>query len=61
MFNKHFNDFCLFCTGRKIKELYECEDTACPFYPFKYGDDFDEPSLSKGICKKLMKETGMVE
>lgn len=58
MHNKHFNDFCILCTGRNIQEIKGCNDKNCPFYPFKYGGL--EKEVESDICKKLMKETGMV-
>ena len=57
--SKHYNDFCIYCVGRKYKEIRECDDKVCPFYPFRFGGL--EPEIEKDICKKLLKESGMVE
>jgi hypothetical protein len=57
--SKHFNDFCIYCTGRKYKDIKECDDTNCPFYPFRYGGL--EKDVEKDICKKIMKETGVIK
>ncbi len=59
MMSKHWNSFCTFCTGNDIKEIRECADTYCPFYPFRRGGL--ERNVERDICKKLMKETGMVK
>ena len=32
---KFMNEFCHYCTGNDKKEIHECEDKNCPFYPFK--------------------------
>ena len=57
--SRHYNDFCLYCTGNKPKDIRKCTDKNCPFYRFKYGGL--EPEVEADICKKIMKETGMVQ
>lgn len=57
--SKNWNNFCLYCTGNKVREIRECEDRACPFYPFRKGGL--EREVEKDICQKILKETGMVE
>jgi len=49
----HYNDFCLYCCGNKKKDVRECRDISCPFYPFKYGGL--EPEVEQDICKKIVK------
>lgn len=39
------------------KEVNKCSDKHCPFYPFRHGDNFDE---DKEICKKLLKDIGVI-
>lgn len=56
--SKNYNSFCYYCVGGKVKDIRECEDKACPFYPFRMGGL--EPEVEKDIYKKLMKETGMI-
>lgn len=56
--SKAFNDFCLYCTGHDGKEIKECSDQDCPFYPFRFGGL--ERDVEKDICQKLMKETGLI-
>lgn len=56
--SKNWNNFCLYCTGNKVREIRECEDRACPFYPFRKGGL--EREVEKDICQKLLKETGVV-
>ena len=57
--SKSFNDFCLYCCGNDRKDIRECDDKNCPFYPFKFGGL--EPEVERDICRKLMKETGMIK
>ncbi|GAF71537.1 unnamed protein product [marine sediment metagenome] len=59
MSSQHYNDFCCYCTGQDCKEIRKCEDTDCPFFPFRYGGL--ERDVEKDICEKLMTETGMIE
>lgn len=56
--SKNWNDFCKYCTGNKVKDIRECDDKACPFFPFRRGGL--EPEVEADICKKLIKETGMI-
>lgn len=56
--SKNWNDFCVYCTGNKVKDIYECTDRSCPFYPFHMGGL--EKEVEADICKKLIKETGMI-
>lgn len=53
-----YADFCRYCTGNKVKDICECVDRSCPFFPFRRGGL--EPEVEADICKKLMKETGMI-
>ena len=46
-----YNKFCRYCTGNKTKEIRECDDENCVFYPFKYGGL--EKSIDVEIDKKL--------
>jgi len=39
------NSFCRYCEGDKVEDgltpddrIKECEDTSCPFYPFRQAD-----------------------
>lgn len=57
--SKNWNDFCLYCTGNEIKDIRECTDRDCPFYPFRRGGL--EPEVEKDICKKILKETGVLQ
>jgi len=52
--SKNFNDFCLYCTGNNRKDIHECDDTSCPFYPFRFGGL--EPEVEADLAKKLLKE-----
>lgn len=52
--SRNYNSFCCYCTGNKIKDIRECEDRACPFYPFRRGGL--EPEVEKDICKKIVSE-----
>lgn len=56
--SKHYNDFCKYCVGNELRDIRECDDRACPFFQFRYGGL--EPGVEKDICKKLIRETGMV-
>ena len=51
----HYNDFCLYCTGNKPKDIRKCVDKDCPFHRFKYGGL--EPEVEADIYKKIVKET----
>lgn len=57
--SKNWNDFCLYCTGNKVKDIRECEDRSCPFYPYRRGGL--ERDVEKEICQKLLKETGVLQ
>ena len=57
--SRNYNDFCLYCTGNKRKDIRECEDRNCPFYPFKRGGL--EREVEADICKKIVKETLTIE
>ena len=57
--SKNWNDFCCYCTGNKVKDIRECLDRACPFYPFRRGGL--EAEVEKEICQKLLKETGVLQ
>ena len=57
--SKNYNSFCYYCTGNNRKDIRECGDKSCPFYPFKFGGL--EPEVERDICRKLMKETGMIK
>ena len=52
--SRHFNDFCLYCTGNKRRDIRACDDRSCPFYRFKHGGL--EPEVEADICKKIVKE-----
>ena len=51
---KTYNSFCVYCVGNKIQEIRECDDRACPFYPFRRGGL--EPEVEKDICQKIVSE-----
>lgn len=57
--SKHWNDFCLYCTGNKLKDIRECDDRSCPFYPFRRGGL--EREVERDICEKILKETGVIQ
>lgn len=57
--SKNYNDFCYYCTGNKIKDIHECVDRACPFYPYRRGGL--ESQVEADICKKILKETGVLQ
>jgi hypothetical protein len=57
--SKHFNDFCCYCTGKDYTAIKKCDDTNCPFYPFKYGGL--EKEVEKDICKKILREGGIID
>ena len=52
--SKNWCDFCLYCTGNKVREIRECDDKACPFYPFRRGGL--ESEVEKEICQKIIGE-----
>ena len=52
--SKYWNDFCLYCTGNKVKDIRECDDRNCPFFPFRRGGL--EAEVEKDICKKIVGE-----
>ena len=52
--SKNWNDFCLYCTGNKVRDIRECDDRACPFYPFRRGGL--EKEVEADICKKIVSE-----
>ncbi len=52
--SKNWCDFCLSCTGNRVKDIRECDDKACPFYPFKRGGL--ELDVEKDICQKIVSE-----
>ena len=49
------NSFCRYCTGDDREEVIHCDDTNCPFYPFKWADITHEDD--REISKKLIGET----
>jgi hypothetical protein len=53
--SKNWNDFCCYCTGNRIKEIRECIDRNCPFFPFRRGGL--EEQVEADICKKIVSET----
>jgi len=57
--SRGYADFCLYCTGNKVKDIRECDDKACPFYPFRRGGL--EKEVEKEICQKILKETGVLQ
>ena len=57
--SKSWNDFCCYCTGNKVKDIRECNDKTCPFYPFRRGGL--EKEVEADICQKLLKETGVLQ
>ena len=57
--SKNYNDFCKYCTGSKVRDIRECDDKECPFYPFRRGGL--EKEVEADICKKLLKETGVLQ
>jgi len=56
--SKNWNDFCLYCTGNKVKDIRGCKDKDCPFYSFRRGGL--EKDVEKEISKKILKETGVL-
>ena len=56
---KNWCDFCLYCVGNKVKEIRECDDRNCPFFPYRRGGL--EADVEKEICQKLLKETGALQ
>ncbi len=56
--SRNWNNFCLFCTGNEAKEIQGCDDRKCPFFPYRRGGL--EKSVEADICKKILKETGVV-
>lgn len=52
--SKNWNDFCLYCTGNKVKDIRGCTDRDCPFYPFRRGGL--EHEVEADIYKKIVKE-----
>ena len=57
--NKNYNSFCYYCVGGKVKDIRECDDRSCPFFPFRRGGL--EKSVEADICKKILCETGMLQ
>lgn len=57
--SKNWCDFCLYCTGNKVKDIRGCEDKTCPFFPFRRGGL--EADVEKDICQKILKETGVLQ
>lgn len=57
--SKNYNDFCRYCCGNKVKEIRECTDKFCPFFPFRRGGL--EKDVERDICKKLLKEMGILQ
>ena len=57
--SRHWNNFCIFCTGNIIKDIRECDDRDCPFFQFRQGGL--EKEVERDICKKLLKEVGVVK
>jgi len=62
--SRNYNDFCLYCTGNKVRDIRECEDRDCPFYQFRRGglepevdaDGVPRQDREKDICKKIVNE-----
>ena len=54
-----YNNFCVYCVGGHRKEIRDCKDFDCPFYPFRRGGL--EPEVEKDICQKILKETGVLQ
>ena len=52
--SKNWNDFCRYCTGNKVRDIRECNDKACPLYPFRRGGLENE--VEADICKKIVSE-----
>lgn len=52
--SRNWNDFCVYCTGNKVREIRECTDRACPFYPFRRGGL--EKHVEADICRKIVNE-----
>lgn len=57
--SKNWNNFCKYCTGNRVKDIRECDDRSCPFYPFRRGGL--EKQVEADICRKILKETGVVQ
>lgn len=57
--SRGYADFCKYCTGNNIKEIRECTDRDCPFFPFRRGGL--EKQVEADICKKILKETGVLQ
>ncbi len=57
--SRNYNDFCLYCTGNKVKDIRECEDRACPFFSFRRGGL--EPEVEKEIYQKIVGEVLTIE
>ncbi len=57
--SKNWNDFCMYCCGNKVRDIRECEDRACPFYPFRRGGL--ERQVEADICKKILQEVGITK
>lgn len=53
------NNFCLYCTGGDRKEIDKCDDKYCPFYPFRFGDNFNE-EREKELAKQILKDIGII-
>ena len=53
------NSFCQFCTGNQKYLIFNCEDTACPFYQFRF-DDLDHQK-EKALARKVLKELGSIK
>ena len=55
--SRNWNDFCVYCTGNKVKEIRECDDRNCPFFPFRRGGL--EKEVEAKICQKILHDTGV--
>ncbi len=54
-----YNSFCKYCVGNNVREIRECTDKACPFYPFRKGGL--EKEVERDICKKILHDTGVLQ
>lgn len=54
-----YNSFCKYCTGNKVKDIRECTDRSCPFYPFRRGGL--EKEVEADICKKILQDVGVLQ
>ena len=57
--SKNWNDFCVYCTGNKVKDIRGCDDRNCPFYPYRRGGL--EKEVEAEICQKILHDTGVLQ